>query len=91
MKFYYPKFLKVGPKFVGLTIFDLFVLVFALFISLICNLGSFQSLGLISLLIGMSKVVVLRFPRGYFQFYFHKRRSLDWKDDLLKLTNGVFI
>jgi hypothetical protein len=91
MKFYYPKFLKVGPKFVGLSIFDLFVLVFALFISLFFNLGSFQSLGLISLLIGMSKVVALRFPRGYFQFYFHKRRSLDWKDDLLKLTNGVFI
>ena len=91
MKFYYPKFLKVGPKFVGLSIFDLFVLVLALFLSLLFNLGSFQSLGLISLLIGMSKVVALRFPRGYFQFYFHKRKSLEWEESLKKLMNGVFI
>lgn len=91
MKFYYPKFLKVGPKFVGLSIFDLFVLVFALLISLVFNLGSFQSLALVGLLIGISKVISLRFPRGYFQFYFHKRSSLDWRDDLMKLTNGVFI
>ncbi len=91
MKFYYPKFLKVGPKFVGLSIFDLFVLVFALLMSLIFNLGSFQSLALVGALIGMSKIISLRFPRGYFQFYFHKRRSLEWRDDLLKLMNGVFI
>lgn len=91
MKFYYPKFLKVGPKFVGLSIFDLFVLVFALLMSLIFNLSSFESLALIACLLGFSKVISLRFPRGYFQFYFHKRRCLDWRDDLLKLTSGVFI
>lgn len=91
MKFYYPKFLKIGPKFVGLSILDLFVLVFSLLLSLIFNLGSFQCLGLVGVLIGISKVISNRFPRGYFQYYFLKRRSLEWRDDLLKLTSGVFI
>ena len=91
MKFYYPKFLKVGPTFVGLSIADLFVLVFALLMSLIFSLSSFESLALIAVLIGASKFISLRFPRGYFQFYLHKRKCLDWKDDLLKITNGVFI
>lgn len=91
MNFYYPKFLKVGPRFVGLSIVDLFVLVFALLMSLLFGLSSFESLALIAVLIGASKFISLRFPRGYFQFYFHKRRCLDWKDDLLKITNGVFI
>ncbi len=91
MKFFYPKFLKVGPKFIGLTLLDLFFLVCALLLSLILNLSSFQSLAIISLLIGVSKVVTLKFPRGYFQFYFHKRSALNWRDEILKLTNGVFI
>ncbi len=91
MKFYYPKFLKVGPKFIGLTILDLFFLVFALLISLIMNLSSFQSLAVLSLLIGTSKIISSKFPRGYFQLYMHKRSLLNWKDDILKLSNGVFI
>lgn len=91
MKFYYPKFLKAGPKFIGLTILDLFFLIFALLISLILNLSSLQSLSLITLLIGTSKFISLRFPRGYFQFYFHKRSVLNWRDDILRLTSGVII
>jgi hypothetical protein len=98
MKFYYPKFLKVGPKFVGLSIFDLFVLVFGLMISLILNLAPFECLGLIAVFIGVSKIISMRFPRGYFQLYFHHRSSISWRDQLGRLTslphgllNGVLI
>jgi hypothetical protein len=91
MRFFYPKFLKIGPKFVGLSIFDLFILVFVLLIALLFNLSSFECLGLMGILIGISKIIALRFPRGYFQLYFHKRGFLDWREDILKLTSGVFI
>lgn len=45
MKFYYPKFLKTGPNFVGLSIIDLVILVVTLMVALVMNLTSLQSLG----------------------------------------------
>jgi len=91
MKFYYPKFLKSGPSFIGLSIVDLILLVASLFVSLILNLSSLQSLGVIFLAISVSKLVTLKYPRGHFQLYGLKRSVLDWKSDILKLTQGVFI
>ncbi len=91
MKFYYPKFLKAGPNFVGLSIIDLISLVLSLIVALILNLTSFQSLGLVGLVIGFGKIVALKYPRGYFQFYYLKRSILDWRDDLIKHSQGVFI
>lgn len=91
MKFYYPKFLKAGPNFVGLSIIDLVILVVSLFVALILNLNSLQSLGLIFVAIGISKLVTLKYPRGHFQLYHLKRSVLDWRNDLMKLSQGVFI
>ena len=63
MKFYYPKFLKKGPNFVGLSILDLMILIVALLVSVFMNLTSLQSLGAVLLAIAISKIVALKFPR----------------------------
>ena len=91
MKFYYPKFLKTGPIFVGLSIIDLGLMAVSLLLSTIFNLTSGQSLFLILGSIILSKIVSLRYPRGYFQHYFLKRSILEWRNDLMRLTQGVFI
>ncbi|QDK42389.1 hypothetical protein DOM21_13230 [Bacteriovorax stolpii] len=91
MKFYYPKFLKTGPNFVGLSIIDLVILVVSLVVALVFNLTSMESLGLVFAVIGVCKLVALKFPRGHIQFYTLKRSILDWRNDLSKLTQGVFI
>jgi len=91
MKFHYPKFLKKGPSFAGLSIIDLFILVAMLVIALFLNLSSMQTLGLVALVIGMTKLVALNYPRGHFQLYHLKRSILDWRNDLTRLTHGVFI
>lgn len=91
MKFYYPKFLKVGPNFVGLTIIDLILLVASLFFALVFNLTSIQCLILVFISIAFMKIISLKYPRGYFQLYHLKRSVLDWREDLIRLTQGVFI
>jgi len=91
MKFYYPKFLKVGPSFVGLSIIDLILLVASLFVALVLNLTSIQCLILVFISIASMKIISLKYPRGHFQLYFIKRSILDWQEDLIKLTQGVFI
>ena len=91
MKFYYPKFLKTGPVFVGLSIFDLSLMAGSLLLSTIFDLTSGQSLILILGSIVLSKIVSLKYPRGYFQHYFLKRSILEWRSDLMRLTQGVFI
>lgn len=91
MKFYYPKFLKTGPVFVGLSIFDLGLMAISLLLSTIFDLTSGQSLILILGSIFLSKIVSLKYPRGYFQHYFLKRSILEWRSDLMRLTQGVFI
>ena len=91
MNFHYPKFLRLGPSFIGLSIIDLFLLVIALLVSLVLNFSSLMALGLIVLAIGVSKLVSLKYPRGHFQFYFLKRSILDWREDILRHTQGVFI
>lgn len=91
MKFYYPKYLKSSPQFIGLSIIDLFILVGGLLISLIFNFGTLTTLGLIIALVGGFKLVSLKFPRGYFSLYILKRRTLFWREDYLKLTNGLLI
>jgi hypothetical protein len=90
MKFYYPKFLKKGPNFVGLSILDLMILIVALLVSVFMNLSSLQSLGAV-LAIAISKIVALKFPRGHFQHYFLKRSILHWQKELNKLSQGIFI
>ena len=72
MKFYYPKYLKSSPQFIGLSIIDLFILVGGLLISLIFNFGTLTTLGLIIALVGGFKLVSLKFPRGYFSLYILK-------------------
>lgn len=91
MKFYYPKFLKKGPNFVGLSILDLMILIVALLVSVVMNLTSLQSLGAVLLAIAISKIVALKFPRGHFQHYFLKRSILHWQKELNKLSQGIFI
>lgn len=91
MKFYYPKFLKTGPIFVGLSIIDLGLMAVSLLLSTMFNLTSGQSLFLILGSIILSKIVSLRYPRGYFQHYCLKRSILEWRSDLMRLTQGVFI
>lgn len=91
MKFYYPKFLKTGPNFVGLSIIDLVVLVVTLMVALVMNLTSLQSLGLVAIVIGICKLISLKYPRGHFQNYHLKRSILEWRSDLTRLTQGVFI
>lgn len=91
MKFYYPKYLRSNPSFAGLTIIDLTLLLAVLFISSIFNLSSGMCLGLIAISVTTSKTINLKFPRGYFQFYFLKRSVLDWRNDLLRLTQGVLV
>lgn len=91
MKFYYPKFLKKGPNFVGLSILDLVILIIALLVSVFINLTSLQSLMSVLLAITVSKLVALKFPRGHFQHYFFKRSILHWQKELNKLSQGIFI
>lgn len=91
MKFYYPRFLKTNPSFVGLTIFDLFVLVGALILSVIFNFGSLGSLIMIVVSIGCFKVVSLKYPPHYFGLFFTKSETLRWKAKVRSLMNGVLI
>lgn len=91
MKFYYPKFLRINPKFIGLSLFDLSLLLSTLFVASVLRFNAFTTLALIVVAIGISKIVSLKYPRGYFQFYHLKRSVLDWRQDLLRLTQGVFI
>ncbi len=91
MKFYYPKFLKSNPNFMGLSFIDLALIMSSLTLSLILNLGSIVALVMIAISIGISKWIGFKYPRGYFQFYFLKRKALNWRDDLLKLTQGILL
>lgn len=91
MRFHYPKFLKSNPNFIGLSIIDLTLVMLSLTISLIFNLGSIVGLVLILISVGISKWFSYKYPRGYFQFYFFKKKALNWRDDLLKLTQGMLL
>jgi hypothetical protein len=91
MKFYYPRFLKTNPSFIGLSIIDLFILVGALAVAVLFNLGSFGSLLLIVISIGAFKVVALKFPPQYFSLFFTKVETLRWKVKLRDVMNGVLV
>ncbi len=91
MKFHYPKFLKANPKFIGLSFFDLVLMLLALMISSFFHWGSMSALGLILVLVGMSKLATLKYPRGHFQFFLLKRNVLHWREELLKLTQGILL
>jgi hypothetical protein len=91
MKFHYPRFLKSNPNFVGLSILDLSLVMIGLITSLIFNLGSLFALGIIFLSISISKIIHFKYPRGHFQFYFIKRKVLNWRDDLIKITQGILL
>jgi len=91
MKFHYPRFLKTNPSFVGLSIFDLFVLVGALILSVAFNFGSLGSLIMIIVLIGCFKVVSIKYPPHYFSLFFTKSETLRWKKKVRSLLNGVLI
>lgn len=91
MKFYYPKYLRVNPSFAGLTVLDLTLLLTILFIASTFNLSAGKCLGLIALSIAISKIVTLKYPRGHFQLYYLKRSILDWRNDLLRLIQGVLV
>jgi hypothetical protein len=91
MKFYYPRFLKTNPSFIGLSIIDLFILVGALAVAVLFNLGSLGSLLLIVISIGIFKVVVLKFPPQYFSLFFTKVETLRWKIKLRDVMNGVLV
>lgn len=91
MKFNYPRFLKSNPNFVGLSIIDLSLVMIGLIASLVFNLGSLIALGIIFVSIGISKLISFKYPRGHFQLYFTKRRLLNWRDDLIKTTQGILL
>lgn len=95
MKFYYPRFLKTNPSFIGLSIFDLFILVGALIVSVVFNFGSLGSLLMILVSIGCFKVVTLKFPPHYFGLFFTKSETLNWrakiKSLMNKTLNGVLV
>lgn len=95
MKFYYPRFLKTNPSFIGLSIFDLFVMVGALVMSVIFNFGSLGSLLMIVGAIGCFKFVTLKFPPHYFGLFFTKAETLKWKAKVKvvmnRTLNGVLI
>jgi hypothetical protein len=91
MKFFYPRFLKTNPSFIGLSIIDLFILVGALAVAVLFNLGSFGSLLLIVISIGIFKVVALKFPPQYFSLFFTKFETLRWKTKLREVMNGVLV
>ena len=91
MKFYYPRFLKTNPTFIGLSIFDLFILVGALILSVLFNFGSIGSLVIIILSIGTFKVVTLKFPPHYFSLFFTKVDTLRWSAKVRSLMNGVLV
>ncbi|MDO9182122.1 MAG: hypothetical protein Q7U04_06925 [Bacteriovorax sp.] len=91
MKFYYPRFLKTNPSFIGLSIFDLFIMVGALIVSVIFNFGSVGSLVMIAVSIGCFKIVTLKFPPHYFSLFFTKTETLKWKAKVRSLMNGVLV
>jgi hypothetical protein len=91
MKFYYPRFLKTNPSFIGLSIIDLFILVGARVVSVLFNLGSLGSLILIVCSIGCFKFVTLKFPPRYFSLFFTKVETLRWKTKIKCLMNGVLV
>lgn len=91
MKFYYPRFLKTNPSFIGLSIFDLFILVGALVVSVLFRFGSLGSLLMIIVSIGCFKVVSLKFPPNYFSLFFTKSETLKWQAKIKSLMNGVLI
>lgn len=91
MKFHYPRFLKSNPNFVGLSVIDLSLIMIGLVVSLIFNLGSLVAMGIILLSIGIGKLINFKYPRGHFQFYFIKRKVLNWRDDLIKITQGILL
>ena len=91
MKFYYPRFLKTNPSFIGLSIIDLFILVGALIVAVLLNLGSLGSLVMIAVSIGIFKFVTLKFPPYYFSLFFTKTKTLRWKIKLKGMMNGVLV
>lgn len=91
MKFYYPRFLKTNPSFIGLSIIDLFIMVGALVLSVIFNFGSLGSLLMIIISIGCFKVVTLKFPPHYFGLFFTKTETLRWKVKVRSMLNGVLV
>jgi hypothetical protein len=91
IKFYYPRFLKTNPSFIGLSIIDLFILVGALVVSVLFNFGSLGSLFTIVLSIGTFKLVTLKFPPHYFSLFFTKAETLKWKTKVKIMMNGVLV
>ncbi len=91
MKFYYPRFLKTNPSFIGLSILDLFIMVGALIMSVIFSFGSVGSLAMIVLSIGSFKFVTLKFPQHYFSLFFTKTETLKWKAKVRSVMNGVLL
>jgi len=89
--FKYPKHLKNSPHFIGLSIIDLFILVSGLVLALIVNLDSIKTLFLLFVLIGGFKLISLKFSRGYFSFYFLKRKTLEWKEKYKNICKGKLI
>ncbi len=89
MKFYYPRFLKTNPSFIGLSIIDLFVLVGALILSVLFNLGSVGSLLMIVGAIGVFKFVILKFPPHYLGLFFTKTETLKWKEKIKVMMKGT--
>ncbi len=88
MKFYYPRFLKSNPSFIGLSIIDLFVLVGALILSVLFNLGSVGSLLMIIGAIGCFKFVTLKFPPHHLSLFFTKTDTLKWKEKIKVMLKG---
>ncbi|MFA6236077.1 MAG: hypothetical protein WC635_02015 [Bacteriovorax sp.] len=91
MKFYYPRFLKTNPSFIGLSIIDLFIMVGALIIAVILNFGSLGSLIMVVMSIGCFKVVNLKFPPHYFSLFFTKTETLKWRTKVRAVMNGVLV
>lgn len=91
MKFYYPRFLKTNPSFVGLSIFDLFIMVGALILSVVLNFGSIGSLVMIAVSIGIFKLVTLKYSPHFFSLFFTKTDKLKWRAKVRSLMSGVLI
>jgi hypothetical protein len=91
MKFYYPRFLKTNPSFIGLSLLDLFIMVGALILSVLLKLGSLGSLVMIAIAVGCFKVVTLKFPPHYFSLFFTKNETLRWQTKVRGTLSGVLI
>lgn len=88
MQFHYPKFLKVSPLFMGLSLVDLGLVTFILFFVTIFGLEAHWALIMILVGLGIFKLITLKLPRLSFEMMSRRSKKLNWSYALEKVSKN---